>query len=41
MVNNLFLAIALGDFNAKTSFWYNNDITAYEDSKIDGVKSQF
>ena len=41
MVNNPFLTVVLGDFNAKTSLWYNNDITTYEGSKIDGVTSQF
>ena len=41
MTNNPFLAVILGDFNAKLSLWYNNDITAYEGSKIDGVTSQF
>ena len=40
MVNNPFLTVVLGDFNAKTSLWYNNDITTYEDSKIGGVTSQ-
>ena len=33
--------VILGDFNAKSSFWYNNDITAYEDSAIDGATFQF
>ena len=37
IVNNPFLIVVLGDFNAKTSLWYNNDITTYEGSKIDGV----
>ena len=41
MVNNPYLTVALGDFNAKSSLWYNNDITAYEGSKIDGATSQF
>ena len=41
MVNNPFLTVILGDFNAKSSFWYNNDITTNEGSKIDGVTSQF
>ena len=41
MVNNPFLTVILGDFNAKSSLWYNNDATTYEGSKIDGVTSQF
>ena len=39
--NNPFLTVILGDFNAKSSLWYNNDITTYEGSKTDGVTSQF
>ena len=41
MVNNPFLTLILGDFNAKSILWCNNDITTYECSKIDGVTSQF
>ena len=41
MVNNLFLTVALGDFNAKTSLVYNNEITTCQRSKSDGVTSQF
>ena len=41
MVNNPFLTVVRGDFNAKTSLLYNNDITTYEGSKIDGATSQF
>ena len=41
IVNNPFLTVLLGDFNAKLSLWYNSDITTYEGSKIDGVTSQF
>ena len=41
MTNNPFLTVILGDFNAKSSLRYNNDITTYEGSKIDGVTSQF
>ena len=41
MVNNPFLTVILGDFNAKSSPWCNNDITTYEGSKTDGVTSQF
>ena len=40
MVNNPFLTVILGDFNAKSSLWYNN-VTTYEGSKTDGVTSQF
>ena len=40
MVNNLFLTVILGGINAKSSFWYNNNVTTYDDSKIDGVTSQ-
>ena len=39
MTNNPFPTVILGDFNAKSSLWYNNDITTYEGSKIDGVTS--
>ena len=38
---NPFLTVILGDFNAKLSLWYNNDITTYKGFKIDGVTSQF
>ena len=41
MVNNPFLTVLLGGFNAKLSLWYNNDIITHEGSKIDGVTSQF
>ena len=41
MVNNPFLAVVLGDFNAARNLWYNNDVTTYEGSKTDGVTSQF
>ena len=32
--------IALGDFNAKSSNWYNKDITSDEGRKIEAVTSQ-
>ena len=32
---NPFLIAALGDFNAKTTSWYKNDISSYEGLKID------
>ena len=41
MINNAFVAVIFGDFNAKSSLWYNNHITPYAGSKIDGVTSQF
>ena len=40
MVNNSFLTVILDDYNAKSSLWYNRDITTYEGSKIDGITSQ-
>ena len=39
--NNPLLTVVLGDFNGKLSLWYNDGITTYEDSTIDGVISQF
>ena len=33
--------IALGDFNAKSSNWYNKDITSDEGRKIEAVTSQY
>ena len=41
MVNSSFLTVIIGEFNAKLSLWYNNDITTYEGPKPDGVTSQF
>ena len=41
MVNIPFLAFVLGDFNAKLSLWYNNEITTHEGSKASSVTSQF
>ena len=38
---NPFLIVALGDFNAKTTNWYKNDINSYEGLKIDTITSQF
>ena len=38
---NSFLIVALGDFNAKTTNWYNNNINSYEPLKIDTITSQF
>ena len=39
--NNPFLIVLLGDLNAKLSKWQKNDSTSYEDTKIDGITSQF
>ena len=38
---NPFLIVALGDFNAKTTNWYKNDINFYEGLKVDTITSQF
>ena len=38
---NPFLIVALGDFNAKTTNQYKNDVNSYEDLKIDTITSQF
>ena len=38
---NPFLIVALGDFNAKTTNWYKNDINSYEGLKTDTITSQF
>ena len=35
--NNLFLMVALEDFNAKSSNWYNRGITSNEGQKIEVV----
>ena len=37
---NPFLMVALGDFNAKSSNWYNKDITSNEGRNIEAVTSQ-
>ena len=37
---NPFLMVALGNFNAKCSNWYNKDNTSYEGRKIEAVTSQ-
>ena len=37
---NTFLMVALGDFNAKPSNWYNIDITSNKGRKIEAVTSQ-
>ena len=38
---NLFLVIALEDFNAKLSQWYKNDKTTIEGSKSESLTSQY
>ena len=37
---NHFLMVALGDFNAKSSNYYNKDITSNESRKIEAVTSE-
>ena len=39
--NNLFLTVLIGDFSAKSSNWYLNDITSLEGSQIEFLASQF
>ena len=39
--NNPFLTTMIGDFNAKSSSWYLNDITSFEGSQITFLASQF
>ena len=39
--NNPFLIVTIGDFNEKTTNWYNNDTTSYEGLNTDAVTSQF
>ena len=38
---NLVLIVALGDFNAKVTNWYKNDINSYKGLKFDTITSQF
>ena len=38
---NLYLIATLGDFNAKSSNWYEHNKTTYEGSKIEAITSQF
>ena len=37
IVNNPLVTVGLGDCNAKSNLWYNNDVTTYEGFKTDGV----
>ena len=38
---NPFLLTAIGDFNAKSSNWYNKDKTSFEGNTIENLTSQF
>ena len=38
---NPFLTVMIGDFNAKSSSWYLNDVTSFEVSQIEFLASQF
>ena len=38
--NNPFLTVMIGDFNAKSSNWYLNDITSFEGSQTEFFASQ-
>ena len=38
---NSFLPVAIGDFNAKTKFWYCKDNTTSQEKAIENVASQF
>ena len=37
---NPFLLTAIGDFNAKSSNWYNKDKTSFEGNTVENVTSQ-
>ena len=39
--NNLFLLVAIGDFNVKSTNWCANDRTSFEGNKIEHITSQF
>ena len=39
--NNPFVTVMIGNFNAKSSNWYLNDITTFERSQIEFLASQF
>ena len=39
--NNLFLLVAIGGFNAKSTNWCANDQTSFEGNKIEHITSQF
>ena len=38
---NPFLLVAIGDFNAKSKFWYCNDNTTSQRKALENVTSQF
>ena len=38
---NQYLIVILGEFNAKSSNWYEHDMTRYKGSKINAITSQF
>ena len=40
-LRNPYLIVVLGDFNAQTKGWYPLGKTTYEDTRIDGITSQF
>ena len=40
-VNNPFMAVVLGDFNAKSNNWCKADIISLEGSKIDTIASSY
>ena len=39
--NNPFLTVMIGNFNAKSSNWYLNDITSFEGSQTEFLASQY
>ena len=39
--NNPFLTVVIGDFNAKSSNWYLNDVASFEGLQIEFLASQF
>ena len=41
LATNLFLIVAIGDFNAKSSNWYTGDTTTSGDSKFEAITSEF
>ena len=41
LANNPFLTVMIGNFNAKSSNWYLNDITSFAGTQIEFLASQF
>ena len=41
VANNVFLVVAIGDFNAEVKTLYSQDKTTYEGSRIESITSQF